>query len=1380
MRVESLEKREMLAADFAVDFNAAAIPSELVVQFEPLTTIPMMHLIAAQNGGEIVQLYRQFDAAQIRLTAAEGASGDGGSGNSNSGGLPLDIPVTPAVINQWIALDQVKAAEPNYIREIQQVTPDDEFFAIQWGHNNDGFFGPSGVGIADADIDAIEAWEITTGQTVSPEGVNEVVIAIIDSGVDFNNPDLTANAWHNPREIPDNQIDDDGNGLVDDYFGYDFADLDSDPTDTQGHGTHVAGTVGAVGNNQLFVTGVNWNTKIMALRAGDAGLSSAALLGSYNYIVEQKLLGVNIVASNNSYGGSPASGIDRFAISATIDAGILFVAASGNDAANNDVTQFFPSGYDLDGILAVGASDSAEQVAIFSSNGAVSVDIHAPGVDILSTRPPQLGFVDFLDGTSMASPHAAGVAGLLGDLAPGASPIDIKAWIMAGTDVKPVFAGLSVTGGRLNAMGAINAMPKGVIQGVVFDDVNNNGVQDANESGVGGIKITLDRNFDGVEQETGEASVFTAADGSYSITNYWHTDFQLAIDVPAPIPPIVIPSPFGTPPPIFVPDPGRGNDGNIDIPLKRGKAGGITGTVYNDQNGNGRREAQTLTTQSEPGLGGVYVFADLNGDDRLQLNEPVVITNEDGGFDFAPAFDLPAATYTLRVIVPPGWSMTAPASFENVFTTGLSSAPIAGLDFGLTGGDSYDFGDEGAATTLAADGARHGVLTGFHLGADVDREVDAVATDAFDDGVTFTSTVFAGGTVTADVEVSLGGFRPGYLNAWVDANGDGTFAPTEQVIANVRLLDGTHAVSFVMPASAVSGPVATRFRYGWEFNMGPMGAAMAGEVEDYILVIAGDTPVANSDQVSVDENSLSNSIPVLVNDFASSSGGLFIQATDTTATSGTVTISGDQQTIIYTPRTSFSGVDTFVYTIEDASGLQASASVAVTVTPTFADPVAIDDQEIVPLNSPGTVINLLGNDLSGSNGPLRISTTGLASNGSVSIDNRGTSDPTDDFAIYVPNQNYQGIDQFSYTVADTLGVTSSAVVTVFVGNSTSDDTVQYFIEFTTLDGVTPLPNNQIGLGGEFLVNIYVQDVRLVTTLLPEADHGVFAAYLDVLYPAGSVSLSGGLIFNGDFPSLPEGDLLTPGIIDEAGAFQDLGASPPGSAKQLLFRAPFTANAFGVVTFVPNISDEVFSPGPPQVSGDHDTLFWEPTGPALPDQISYLTNTITIVSNGEPAQNPNNAADVNNDGRVGTSDLAAEAGALASKHRGNGENTAQGGPQPGYFDVNGDGVITPLDLLLVINELNQGAVGNGESSSDILSLRPASGEAVDFSSLQTRTTSTSSLPVDQSSATPDNQSSPTFNGSSDSEDDAAFSEYLKDSMEVEGDDDFFAEILANWE
>lgn len=340
--------------------------------------------------------------------------------------------------------------EPNFILTTQQVPNDPEFSKL-YGLNNTGQTG----GTSDADIDAPEAWDITTGS-------RNVVVGVIDTGVDYNHPDLAANIWTNPGEIPGNGHDDDGNGFVDDVHGYDFVNNDGDPMDDNGHGTHVAGTIGAVGNNGRGVTGVNWTTSIMALRILDAtGEGTVANeLRSIRYATMMRARGVNIRVTNNSYYGYGYIQSEYDAIRASGDAGILFVAAAGNDGINNDQYLAYPASYNLDNIIAVAATDQNDRLAFFSNYGTTSVDLAAPGVKIYSTLPG--GQYGYESGTSMATPHVAGAAALTWSANAGATMKEVKDAILGGVDRIPSLVGKMVTGGRLNAratVGLVSEVP---------------------------------------------------------------------------------------------------------------------------------------------------------------------------------------------------------------------------------------------------------------------------------------------------------------------------------------------------------------------------------------------------------------------------------------------------------------------------------------------------------------------------------------------------------------------------------------------------------------------------------------------------------------------------------------------------------------------------------------------------------------------------------------------------------------------------------------------------------------------------------------------------------------------------------------------------------
>ena len=268
----------------------------------------------------------------------------------------------------------VEHAELNYIVSANIAAPDDTHFNRLWGLHNTGQNVNGTNGTDDADIDALEVWDVTTGSA-------DVVVAVIDSGVDVNHPDLKDNIWTNAGEVPDNDIDDDGNGYVDDVNGWDFLVNDNDPRDAHGHGTHVAGTVAAVGDNNTGIAGVSWRAKIMPLRFLNAwGLgSNADAIAAIEYANN---MGADII--NNSWGGG---GYD-LALKSAIDASnAVVMCAAGNSSRNNDGIPHYPSSYSSANIIAVAATNQDDQLAWFSNYGAVSVDVAAPGTNIYSAAP---------------------------------------------------------------------------------------------------------------------------------------------------------------------------------------------------------------------------------------------------------------------------------------------------------------------------------------------------------------------------------------------------------------------------------------------------------------------------------------------------------------------------------------------------------------------------------------------------------------------------------------------------------------------------------------------------------------------------------------------------------------------------------------------------------------------------------------------------------------------------------------------------------------------------------------------------------------------------------------------------------------------------------
>jgi subtilisin family serine protease len=346
-------------------------------------------------------------------------------------------------------------AEPNYILRTT-LTPNDTRFGEMWGLNNVG----QSSGTPDADIDAPEAWNHTTGSS-------DVIVAVIDSGVDYNHPDLSANMFRNTADCNNNGIDDDGNGYVDDCFGIDTRNNDSDPMDDNNHGTHVAGTIGAVGNNNRGVVGINWNVQIMACKfvnASGSGTTDDAI-DCLEYVKTMKDRGFNIIATSNSWGGGEFSQALADAIESQRQSGMLFITAAGNGnffglGLNNDQTPFYPCNHYLPNVICVASTTRTDGRSSFSNYGRRTVHIGAPGSEILSTV--RGNSYSSSSGTSMATPHVTGVVALLKAQDPDRDWRALKNLILAGGDVTSSLTN-TISQKRLNANGALSCSDSTVL-----------------------------------------------------------------------------------------------------------------------------------------------------------------------------------------------------------------------------------------------------------------------------------------------------------------------------------------------------------------------------------------------------------------------------------------------------------------------------------------------------------------------------------------------------------------------------------------------------------------------------------------------------------------------------------------------------------------------------------------------------------------------------------------------------------------------------------------------------------------------------------------------------------------------------------------------------
>lgn len=350
----------------------------------------------------------------------------------------------------------VMYAEPDFEVTFTR-TPNDPFFGLQWGAENTGQTVDNDPGLDGSDTSATDAWDIWTGDP-------DFKIAVTDTGVHFSHPDLANNIWTNPGEIPGNGVDDDLNGWIDDVHGFNMAAGNGIPFDTVGHGTHIAGIIGAVGNNGIGVAGMNWNCQIVALKIGDAtGATISTILVALDYILLN-----DISVSNNSWGCYECFSQSLYdAIERLRDAGHLFVAAAGNGflglGTDNDRFPFYPASYDLENIIAVASLNNNDRKPKHSNFGLSSVDVSAPGVNIYST------FLDdgyaFLDGTSMATAEVTGLVALVAGRQPELSWQQVRARVIETARPVQAMEARSVSGGTIDALAAVG-------------DCNRNGILD--------------------------------------------------------------------------------------------------------------------------------------------------------------------------------------------------------------------------------------------------------------------------------------------------------------------------------------------------------------------------------------------------------------------------------------------------------------------------------------------------------------------------------------------------------------------------------------------------------------------------------------------------------------------------------------------------------------------------------------------------------------------------------------------------------------------------------------------------------------------------------------------------------------------------------------
>lgn len=345
--------------------------------------------------------------------------------------------------------EYIEYAEYNRKVYLTSTTPNDTSFSTLWHLHNTGQTG----GTADADMDGPEAWDIETGDSA-------IIVGVIDTGADYYHEDLANNIWTNPSETPGNGIDDDNNGYIDDIHGINAITGSGDPMDDHFHGTACSGILGAVGDNSTGIVGVCWNVKIIPIKfinSAGSGLISDAI-ESIQYAIDLKENGVDIRVLSNSWGyqGSPEQSLAD-AIEAANEAGMLFVCAAGNESKNNDVYPFYPASYTSSNVISVASTDKFDNLSSFSNFGATSVDVAAPGTNILCLFPDD--DYDYLSGTSMATPQVAGLMALILSKNPTLNMQEVKSYVFSYGDTLSSLNNKCVTGKRVNMYGSLSHVP---------------------------------------------------------------------------------------------------------------------------------------------------------------------------------------------------------------------------------------------------------------------------------------------------------------------------------------------------------------------------------------------------------------------------------------------------------------------------------------------------------------------------------------------------------------------------------------------------------------------------------------------------------------------------------------------------------------------------------------------------------------------------------------------------------------------------------------------------------------------------------------------------------------------------------------------------------
>ncbi|TWT80067.1 Dockerin type I repeat protein [Planctomycetes bacterium CA13] len=718
------------------------------------------------------------------------------------------------------------------------------------------------------------------------------------------------------------------------------------------------------------------------------------------------------------------------------------------------------------------------------------------------------------------------------------------------------------------------------LTGKVFSDANRDG-SSTGDAGIGGVTVFVDSNNNGV-LDAGETRSISASDGTYTLSAASGT---VVVSVVAPSQYVATTSTSQTL--------STASGGNVSFGFHRVQSD-ITGTKFLDSNGNGQLD------DGEGGIGGVYIYLDLDGDNRPDIGEPASRTADDGTY----SINFPGpGTYTIREVLEPGFQQTLPGGVEQEYVVFYDGTALTD-NYNFGNQPSQDYGDapDTYLTTEAVGGPSHGITDGLYLGAGVDREIDGQPTVGADgddlagsviiggifddeDGVRQASPFGLGSTGQFEVTLTNNSGSLAYLQAFMDFDGDGTFSGAGEhflvdSLVTSQVGSQTRSVNVDVPANAELGDTFVRFRLSQTPGLGVGGFSETGEVEDHRVSVLPTANVANNDDEFVARNSLANQLFPLANDFETAGNELTIETLNQTGTRGTVVVANDRRSVYYTPATNFIGNDSFGYTVVDAFGNRNSAIVNVQVSFLSENLTAVDDTHFFAMNSTQNAVNVLANDLTSTTGgsPVIISTTPGSAGGTITKVGGGQS------LYYTPRNGFGGTEEFSYTIQDGNGEISTANVTInILPQSEADDVVEYSIEF--LDPINGVPIQSLRLDSNnpslnrFDVRVSVDELDPNDLRNPE---GVAAAFIDLLYDDGlvqTVTSNPGAGFDFDitfgpfFGGFSQGVADTPGLIDEVGSTKD---QTPHDGPVELFTITFEATEVGVATFKTNPTEDAQS------------------------------------------------------------------------------------------------------------------------------------------------------------------------------------------------------------